>query len=126
MSRSPCTSAAQLPPSEPVNMCLRVLCAAGESRTSAVDKAGASSIIKAAFSNVPLKPQKQRPPHPVGTHMQHSSQFLTTLQFCNSFSEPLEIEPVSMEDFDRALGNFPDDVLSQMHMVRDVASGQLG
>ena len=81
-----------------------------------MDKAGASSI-KAAFSSVPLKPKKERPLHPDGTSAGHSSQFLTTLQFCNSFSEPLEIEAVSTQDFDRALGNFPDDVLSQMHMV---------
>ena len=75
--------------------------------------------MKAAFSSVPLKPKKERPPHPTGASIHHSSQFLTTLQFCNSFSEPLEIEPISIEDFDRALASFPDDVLSQMHLVRD-------
>jgi hypothetical protein len=78
-------------------------------------KANASSI-RGAPSTAPLKVKKERPQHPDGRVTGLSSQFLTTLQFCNTFSEQLEIEPVSKEDFDSALCNFPDDVLSQMHM----------
>ena len=89
------------------------------SRQATLDMGGKTGVssIKAAFSSVPIKPKKERPPHPVGTHIEYSSQFVTTLQFCNSFSEPLEIEAVSMEDFENGLTKFPDDVLSQMHMV---------
>ena len=78
-------------------------------------KAGVNSI-KTAFSTAPLKAKRQRPRHPDGKEAGYSTQFLTTLQFCNTFSEQLEIEPVSKEDFDSALSSFPDDVLSQMHM----------
>lgn len=73
--------------------------------------------VKSSYTSAPLKPKKERPPHPTGSAVQHSAQFVTTLQFCNSFSEPLEIEAVSTEDFDSALTKFPDDILSQMHMV---------
>lgn len=90
------------------------------SRQATLDMGGKTGVssIKAAFSSVPIKPKKERPPHPVGTNIEYSSQFVTILQFCNSFSEPLEIEAVSMEDFENGLTKFPDDVLSQMHMVR--------
>ena len=68
---------------------------------------------KAVSSNVVIK---KRPPHPEGTTVEYSAQFVSILQFCNSFCEPLEIEAVSTKDFDSALTNFPDDVLSQVHM----------
>lgn len=90
----------------------------GSSRQTTLDIGGKTdgSSNKGAISSAPLKPKKERPPHPTGENIEHSSHFLTTLQFCNSFSEPLEIEAVSTEDFDNALTKFPDDVLSQMHM----------
>ena len=81
-------------------------------RASTLDMGSKSAV----FNSAPLKPKKERPSHPVGAPIQHPVQFVSVLQFCNTFSEPLEIEEVSAQDFDNALTKFPDDVLSQIHM----------
>ena len=72
--------------------------------------------------------KRKRPPHPLGTRIDFSTQLLSIVQFCNTFSQHLQIGSVSAEDFHAALGGSMHhtranantrDLLAHVHIVSD-------
>ena len=47
--------------------------------------------------------ERHRPPHPIGIRSGFSTQLLSIVQFCNTFSQHLKIDSVRAEEFDAAL-----------------------
>ena len=64
--------------------------------------AGSDELDTSAGEHVSTLKRK-RPPHPIGLRIEFSTQLLSVVQFCNTFSQHIRIDSVSAEEFDAAL-----------------------